>query len=81
LTNKFRSREVHMEEAIIKIEGMSCQHCVMQVEKALGTLPGVWDSHVTIGSAVVHYDESAVKKEEIEAAIEAAGYRVKKEAP
>jgi len=25
----------------IKIQGMSCQHCVMSVTKALGSLPGV----------------------------------------
>ena len=67
-----------MQEAIIKIDGMSCQHCVMQVKKALGTLGGISDSEVSIGSATVHYDESRVKKEDIEAAVEAAGYTVKK---
>ncbi len=68
-----------MQEAILKIEGMSCQHCVRQVEKALETLPGIRDSHVSIGSAVVHYDEAAVKGGEIEAVIEAAGYKARKE--
>jgi copper chaperone len=67
-----------MQEAIIKIDGMSCQHCVMQVKKALGTLGGVKDSDVEIGTATVHFDESQVKKEEIEAAVEAAGYQVRR---
>lgn len=67
-----------MQETIIKIEGMSCQHCVMQVKKALGTLGGINDSDVGIGTATVHYDESKVKKEDIEAAVEAAGYKVKR---
>lgn len=66
-----------MNEAIIKIEGMSCQHCVMQVKKAIQTLGGIEDAAVNIGSATVHYDENKVKKEDIEAAIEAAGYEVK----
>ncbi|HEY3275439.1 MAG TPA: cation transporter [Syntrophorhabdaceae bacterium] len=66
-----------MEETIISIEGMSCQHCVMQVDKALKTLGGIADSEVTIGAAKVHYDETRVKKEDIVAAIEAAGYKVK----
>lgn len=70
-----------MREAIIKIEGMSCQHCVMQVEKALRTLAGMRDSEVSIGTATVHYDETQVKREEIEAAIEAAGYQVKQGTP
>lgn len=66
-----------MQEAIIKIEGMSCQHCVMQVNKALKTLNGIGKSEVDIGTATVHYDETQVKKEDIVAAIEAAGYKVR----
>lgn len=65
-----------MREAIIEIEGMSCEHCVMQVKKALKTLSGIGDSDVTIGAATVHFDETLVKREDIEAAIEAAGYKV-----
>jgi copper chaperone len=67
-----------MQEAIIKIDGMSCQHCVMQVKKALGTLSGINDADVDIGTATVHYDEAQVKKEDIEAAVEAAGYTVRR---
>jgi copper chaperone len=67
-----------MREAIIEIDGMSCEHCVMQVEKALHTLGGVGETDVSIGTATVHFDESLVKKEDIEAAIEAAGYMVKR---
>ena len=67
-----------MQEAIIKIDGMSCQHCVMQVKKALGTLGGINDSEVDIGTAKVHYDEAQVKKEDIEAAVEEAGYTVRR---
>lgn len=67
-----------MAETKIAIEGMSCQHCVMAVKKALGALPGVVESEVAIGSALVKYDESKVKKEDIEAKIESAGYTVKK---
>lgn len=67
-----------MAEAKIKIEGMSCQHCVMAVKKALGDVPGILESDVQIGSAVVKYDESKTKKEDIETKIEKAGYKVVK---
>jgi len=67
-----------MTEAKIAIEGMSCQHCVMAVKKALGGVPGVLESDVQIGSAVIKYDENKVQKEEIETKIEAAGYKVTK---
>ncbi len=71
-------REVAMAEAKIKIEGMSCQHCVMAVKKALGDVPGILESDVQIGSAVVKYDESKTKNEDIETKIEKAGYKVVK---
>jgi len=65
-----------MVETKIAIEGMSCQHCVMAVKKALGGVPGILESDVNIGSAVVKYDENKIKKEEIEKKIETAGYKV-----
>lgn len=67
-----------MKEEKIAIEGMSCQHCVMAVKKALGGVPGILESEVQIGSAVVKYDEGKLKREEIERKIEDAGYRVTK---
>jgi copper chaperone len=67
-----------MAETKIAIEGMSCNHCVMAVKKALGGVPGILESDVQIGSAVVKYDDNKVKKEEIETKIETAGYKVTK---
>ena len=67
-----------MAEALIKIEGMSCQHCVMRVRKAVDELPGVSHSEVNIGTARVEYDESKVKGTDLEQAIEKAGYKVVK---
>jgi len=67
-----------MMEASINIEGMSCQHCVMSVKKAIGTLDGISEANVTIGNATVRFDETKVKRVDVEAAIEAAGYRVKR---
>jgi copper chaperone len=65
-----------MSELTLTIEGMSCQHCVMRVKKAIDALPGVAKSDVTIGRAVVSVDDSKVKKEEIIASVEKAGYKV-----
>jgi copper chaperone len=65
-----------MTETTIKIEGMSCQHCVMAVKKAIAGLKGIDQADVTVGNATVKYDESNVKKEEIEAAIEKTGFKV-----
>jgi len=67
-----------MAEALVKIEGMSCQHCVMAVKKALGGVPGIIESNVQIGSALIKYDESKTKQADIEAKIVGAGYKVVK---
>ena len=65
-----------MAETTLKIAGMSCQHCVMRVKKAVEELGGVSKSEVNVGSAHVVYDDSKVKKEDIEAAVRKAGYTV-----
>ena len=45
-----------MSEIKLKITGMTCEHCVRAVTKALKDVPGVTDAEVTLqpGAAVVH---------------------------
>ena len=62
---------------LIKIEGMSCNHCIMSVKKSLSRLD-LNDVKVVIGSAEVDFDESKVNEKKIIDAIENSGYRVKK---
>lgn len=66
-----------MAETKMKIEGMSCQHCVMAVKKALSGISGVVSSDVEVGSALVKYDESKAAEKDLKAAIEKAGFTVK----
>lgn len=65
-----------MAEAMIRIEGMSCQHCVMRVQKALEGLNGVTAMNVTVGQAEVSFEESKLQKKDIEATIVKAGYKI-----
>ena len=65
-----------MTETVIRIGGMSCQHCVMRVKKTLDGIAGITEANVTVGSASIKYDESKVKMEDIYSAIEKAGYKV-----
>lgn len=65
----------------ITIEGMSCHHCVMAVQKELANLSVARGNclesfDVKIGSAKVTFDESKIKIEDINKAIEKAGYTV-----
>ena len=65
-----------MSEITLKIEGMSCQHCVVAVKKAVDGVSGVSSSDVEIGSAKVNYDENSASREAITAAIQTAGYKI-----
>ena len=65
-----------MADTTFLVEGMSCQHCVMRVTKALQGLNGIQDLYVQIGAVKLRFDEHSLKKEDIEKAIENAGYKV-----
>ena len=58
-----------------KIEGMSCGHCVMAVNKELSKLE-LEDKQVEIGSAKVSFDDLKTSDQQIKEAIEEAGYKV-----
>jgi copper chaperone len=45
-----------MAKAVIKIEGMSCNHCKMSVENALKTIEGVQNAVVDLGAKAVAID-------------------------
>lgn len=62
-------------KTVIKIDGMSCQHCVMAVKKEIQKLD-VKNLEVKIGEASVEFDESIIDVQNIEKAIEDAGYIV-----
>jgi copper ion binding protein len=67
-----------MQKTSLKIEGMSCQHCVMRVKKAVDELPGVSHAEVGVGTAEITYDESKIKQKDVEQAVEKAGYKIRK---
>ncbi len=57
-----------------RIEGMSCNHCVMAVKRELSKIQGLRVKDVRIGSASVEYDESLVTPQKVREAVEEAGY-------
>lgn len=66
-----------MERVSLKIEGMSCGHCVRTVDQALRGIEGIEVEQVNVGSAIVAYDSSTVKPEEIERAVSEEGFQVR----
>ena len=67
-----------METLQLKINGMTCQHCVMSVTKALKGVPGVSDAKVSLtpGQATVTYDPAKATLVGMKKAVEEACYRV-----
>lgn len=67
-----------IENVSLKVEGMSCNHCKMAVEKALRGLAGVKECSVDLGNktVMVTFDSSISSLKEIKDAISDAGYEV-----
>jgi copper ion binding protein len=70
-------KEENTMVSTIKVKGMSCQHCVMSVTKALGQLDGVKNVQVNLDKGEVRFDNTKeVASNRIEKAISDAGYEV-----
>ena len=66
-----------MANKIVKIEGMSCHHCVMALRKSFRMVDGISDADVEIGVATLNLDESKVSDNEINEAVTRAGFKIK----
>lgn len=65
-----------MEKAVIKVNGMSCEHCVKAVTKAVSTLAGIGSVAVDLkaGTVTVEYDPAQSPLDKIKSEIEDQGY-------
>lgn len=69
-----------MKKTSMKIEGMSCSACANRIERVVNKLDGVEKGSVNFAAETLalEYNEEKVKLDEVEAAIEKAGFKVKK---
>ena len=65
-----------MEQKTLKVEGMSCEHCVKAVTGAISGVSGVTDVAVSLqdGTASFSYDPALAPLEAIKAAITEEGF-------
>ena len=74
-----RKEEDNTMASVFKVKGMSCNHCVMSVTKALGKLEGLQNVKVDLQKGEVSFDNTkALGSEKIEKAITDAGFEVVK---
>jgi copper chaperone len=61
----------------VKIKGMTCQHCVMAVTKALRDIEGIKDLVVDLEKGEARYNETRpVDPETVKEKVKKAGYEV-----
>ncbi|WP_410513282.1 copper chaperone CopZ [Paenibacillus sp. BR2-3] len=67
-----------MANVVLKVDGMSCNHCVHSVEGAVNKLPGVEWVKVSLveGEVTVEFKDAKVTLENIKETIEDQGYNV-----
>ncbi len=67
-----------MNNETIKVEGMSCEHCVKAVTNAVNALPGIGSVEVDLksGTVKVEHDPSQSTLDKIKFEIEEQGYDI-----
>ncbi|QCR32280.1 copper chaperone CopZ [Lysinibacillus sp. SGAir0095] len=67
-----------MENITLKVNGMSCGHCVKAVEGSVGELEGVEQAIVNLaeGEVAISFDKEIVTLEKIKETIDDQGYEV-----
>jgi Cu+-exporting ATPase len=65
-----------MDNATLKLRGMSCASCASSIEEAIRSVPGVSECNVNFGAeqATIQYDPRKTNLEKIQNAVDAAGY-------
>ncbi|KAB8314931.1 copper-translocating P-type ATPase [Tolypothrix campylonemoides VB511288] len=65
-----------MENATLKLRGMSCASCARNIENTIRSVPGVNECNVNFGAeqAIVEYDPKKTNLEAIQGAVDEAGY-------
>jgi copper chaperone len=63
--------------SVLRVKGMSCQHCVMSVKKAVGQLEGIQNVDVDLQKGEVRFENTkGISIDRIAKAITEAGFQV-----
>lgn len=67
-----------MEKTVLKVDGMSCEHCVKAITKAVGAIDGVDEVKVDLAekTVTVRHDEAKAPLNKIKLEIEDQGYDI-----
>ncbi|MFV0365601.1 MAG: permease [Mangrovibacterium sp.] len=77
MANLNSTKDTNIETATIKVEGMTCNHCKMNVEQNLEKLDFVHNAKVNLGEKTVSITGNHLELAKAKATINALGYEVK----
>jgi len=65
-------------QKVLKVGGMTCQHCVQTVSEKVGKMPGIENIEVDLDQkkVTVNFDESKSNVDEISTQIVDAGFEI-----
>ena len=71
----------NIQEVVLSVPDVSCEHCVKAINGALGVLPGVETVSTDVPTKKVHvrYDANQLSMEQIETTLDDVGYTVAKD--
>ena len=69
-----------VQETVLSVPDISCQHCVNAINGALKELPGIETVDTDIPTKTVHlrYEPAKISLEQVEAALDDVGYTIAK---
>lgn len=78
-SNQTTEAEKQVTEVSLKVEGMTCDHCEMSIQKGVAELPGIESvlANHEDSTTVVKFDQLKTSEDDIKKAIEKRGYHVK----
>jgi len=67
-----------VEEKVLHVPDISCEHCVKTIDRALGALQGVQSVQTDVPTRTVHvrYNPQQVTVEQVAATLDEVGYTV-----
>src|SRR5207302_4637839 len=78
MTVEVDKQEEKTKRTVLKIGGMHCAGCVSSIQKSVSEVPGVNKVEVNLATekATLEFDQTKVKLDSIEKAIEEIGYKI-----
>lgn len=77
-TIRFRNEPIKittMDQITVKVEGMTCNHCKMNVENKILSIEGVKEVKVDLASSMVKISGEQVDLEQVKTGVESIGYK------